>query len=358
MTSELQEEPVQVAAADVSSSDGPSPVKVRFGSSPFMAIPAWAQWAIDVGKAWKVGEKRRIAVLSMPCDSPAAGLVALGCMCGGLADSAASDIAGHFDELVRHAKQYLEACRDCDTRCRPRERRCGYSSEATGRLRHVGGGNPGVVLGVQEGDVPQIILKRGTGSVRLFPAGRQSYFVNREPPIVTDAAEALHPDIYETLSGIRAEPKNLQQTYSGLCLAGRATGERATQAYYDSVQFSIQGRDTPLSQVLTIAGWGRGGPSRMTYFNSRTGQSDRHSSFHRLVIADGTAAVDKVLSTRDFDRSDVIGVIHRTANDDESRSLGERLVSMRQWYTCAEDPQILLLPPVQIRRYSLARWRF
>jgi hypothetical protein len=49
-------------------------------------------------------------------------------------------------------------------------------------------------------------------------------------------------------------------------------------------------------------------------------------------VADGIAALDKVLATREFDGSDVIAVVHRTASEADGRSVGERLEALNQWY--------------------------
>lgn len=318
---------------------GSRTAQIQFGSLPFMSVPAWAQWLIDVGRAWALGERRSIALLSMPCDSPAAGLVAFGALSGGLADPRASDVAGHFDELIRYARQYLEACRHCEMRCQPRERRCGYTSEATGKLRHVSGGQLGTILDFQGGASPEIRLGLRSGTILLYPAAGQSYYVHRAPPIVARSEDALDPAAYEDLAGdAGTDPANLRRTYSGTCLAGRAAGESATRTWYDSVRIRTRGQELPLSGLLTIRSWGAQGVSRMTFFNTRTGQFDRHSSFNRLVIADGSAALEKVLATREFDRSDVIGVVHRTGLDDAGRSLGERLAAMSQWYSSDDTP--------------------
>lgn len=329
------------APSDAATTEGPVRIRVGRRSQELELLPPWVQWLIELGQYWQQTVRRRIALISMPCDSPAAGLVALGALIGDIADPRASDVEGHFAALIRYARQYLDACQSCTTRCRPAERRCGYASEATGKLRHISGRLLGPVLHYQEGANPVIRLNVGTGTAQLFPAAGQSYYVHHAPPIVAPAGQALDSAPYMALArGMHLDPTNLARTFSGTCFAGRAAGESSTRDWYDAVRFSHGGVGYALSDLLTLRGWGARGVSRMRFFNTRTGQFDRDSSFTRLVIADGHAALERVLSTREFDHSDVIAVVQRTSPDDLSRALGERLSAFRQWYT-ADDTSLV-----------------
>jgi hypothetical protein len=46
------------------------------------AVPRWIEYLIHLGYVWPrdISERRRIALISMPCDSAAAGLVSLGAL--------------------------------------------------------------------------------------------------------------------------------------------------------------------------------------------------------------------------------------------------------------------------------------
>jgi hypothetical protein len=309
-------------------------VLIRFGRHSPQVLPDWARWLIDLGRLWRPSGSRGIALVSMPCDSPGAGLVALGALVADLADSRASDLEGHFDSLIRYAKQYLDYCRMCDSRCRPIERRCGYTAEASGKLRHVSGKLIGPIIGFEDQDTRLISLNVGTGTVHLFPAASQSYYEHRAPPIVARAGDSLDPVPYLQLArGSVIDAEQFGKTFSGTCLAGHIMGEAGTRNSFVNVLFECNGRKYSLAELLTIQGWGTNSVSRMTFFNTRTGMFDRDSSFNRLVVADGHGALDKVLSTKEFNRSDVIAVLNRTAADETSRILGGRIASMRQWYS-------------------------
>jgi hypothetical protein len=51
-----------------------------------------------------------------------------------------------------------------------------------------------------------------------------------------------------------------------------------------------------------------------------------------LVIADGDVSFLRVLNRKEFQRSDIIGVFHRTINRDNLELVGNRIAQLRQWY--------------------------
>jgi hypothetical protein len=53
----------------------------------------------------------------------------------------------------------------------------------------------------------------------------------------------------------------------------------------------------------------------------------------------------KVLTHAEFQRSDVIGVIHRTIDRDSLELVGNRIIGLRQWYV--EDTEALGKMPTE-----------
>lgn len=98
-------------------------------NSEWKPVPPWVEFLIKFGYEWRREPKgsRRIALISMPCDSAAAGLIALGAMVRDLADSNANDVAGHYDKLLQYARQYLKSCNPCVFKCKPQLSQCGYT---------------------------------------------------------------------------------------------------------------------------------------------------------------------------------------------------------------------------------------
>jgi hypothetical protein len=309
------------------------PVVLDIAPSFHATIPSWATWLLQFGKDWRASDSRHIVILSLPSDSAAAGLVALGALVRDLERAEASDVDGHFDSLLRYARQYISACRDCPVRCRPKERRCGFSAEATGKFRHRSGHLLGPITAFSQGQAPTISLRRGSGTILLHPRAGMDYSIQHEPPIQTISEEGLNPSAYAALlQGCSPVADNLRRTYSGLCLIGRAGGSEPTRMSYDQLRFEVGREKHSLADLLTLRAWGARGVSRATFFNQRSGQFDRPRSFTNLAIADGAPALEVALSRGEFERADVIGVLHRTEADEVARPLGVRLASMRQWY--------------------------
>lgn len=206
--------------------------KMRFseGLGDWKPVPAWAQFLMRFGHNWprKNPRPRRISLVSMPCDSPAAGLVALGAMVRDLGDPKANDVDGHYDKLLNYARQFLQHCEPCDLKCKPAVKRCGYAREATGRLR-----SPllphGTVTISEKTDFGQRQIKwiqpdghRNHALVIPTPQHVKNYHIDGEAPCQwNDAAGELPLWPYQDLFGVTIIPGNLRHSYSGLCFAGR-----------------------------------------------------------------------------------------------------------------------------------------
>ena len=81
-------------------------------SEEFSQFPDWVNFLIKFGFRWPAGEskKRRIALVSMPCDSPAAGLISLGALIRDLKNPKANAFDGHVVSIRHYAEQYLNYC--------------------------------------------------------------------------------------------------------------------------------------------------------------------------------------------------------------------------------------------------------
>ncbi len=309
-------------------------------------VPGWAEYLIHFGHRWpgSVLGQRRIALISMPCDSAAAGLIALGSLTRDLGNPNANDVDGHYDSLVRYARQFLHACQTCDMRCEPERKRCGYSAEATGRARYKGkmywiSGKS--ILGERR----LAFERRNRTNETHWPGPKNltDWQIDGEPPPqVTNQFGALPEEAYAgIIAGAKIIRDNLKRSFSGLCLAGRVAGESATRDACDSIIFRSGNETHRLSTLLSVQGWSPSRTiSRLVFYNARTEQLDRHTSAPALVIADGDASFLKVLGRPGFQRSDVIGVIHRTIERERLEAVGNRMLSLRQWY--AEDSEFIV----------------
>jgi hypothetical protein len=313
----------------------------------WIPVPTWVRFLIDLGYKWPTdhARPRRIALISMPCESAGAGLVALGAMIRGLTNADANDARGYHEALLRYARQYLESCRTCEMRCEPQERRCGYSEEASGFVRYKDNRIWEVSAQTELASGNIWVTRISPATERIVVSRSESRWVNPKGalewqidgqawPELASGSAALPREAYNSLiPTAKIVGENLRRSFSSLCLAGRAIGEAATREMYSSIRFRIGESEHTLTQLLTVNGWNTDKrASRITYFNARTEKTDRGSYPPGLVVADGDLSFLKVLSYPLFQRSDVVGVVHRAIERDNLEAVGNRLTGLHQWY--------------------------
>ncbi len=364
----------------------------------WQTIPPWVQFLFRLGYKWPRAnpKPRRIALVSMPCDSPAAGLIALGAMVHDLGNPRANDVDGHYDKLLKYAKQYLQSCKPCiekHGKCNPDQIKCGYKKRATGKLRSPklrGTVTISAETDFTKGELKWILNK--TTTVTPEPNHTINYHIDGEPPcqwdedagellgdpyqalvngLITtrdDEVKVISENLRRSYSGLcfagrnqgetqckevcdRICSENLRRSYSGLCFAGRSQGETQCKEVCDRICFRLaDGTATyRLSELLTVSGWSSSPISRMAYFNSRTQKADRNVVTPTLVVADGDDAFLRSRSA--FSGSDVIGVVHRTMAYDRLEEVGEKM-RPDQWY--AADTDLLCELPPKPKGISIA----
>ena len=170
-------------------------------NSDWHPVPRWAEFLIQLGYRWPVAipGQRKIALVSMPCNSAAAGLVAARPRVRDLGRDGATNVGGHYDAILRYARQYIESCETCEVRCNPEMKCCGYSAEATGLLRLIG---KKVYRVSAETDFDKRILvinaEKGNGKWSFVsPKSAINLQIEAEPPPrLVGAARALPANVY------------------------------------------------------------------------------------------------------------------------------------------------------------------
>lgn len=294
------------------------------------SIPDWASCLIEFGYAWldQPRESRKIAVISMPSDSAAAGLVTLGLMRRCLELDDANDTSLHYERLLALAQTRL--------------------GDVT--LRHNVWNGVFVFDELDQNGVLWVSKLNANDNFRSTITRRSAvrWRVHGEGPVaLLTGQEVPHAHLYTHLvhHGGAIKPENLSESYSKVCLAGRGTGENPTRAMMASVRFRHNGMEANLCELLTVQGWLPGTISRTLFYNTRNRQFDRKVGQPQIVIADGDASFLHVVDRTYFEPSDVIGVIHRTVERDRLEAIGNKLESKRQWY----DQLVVDGPPTLAR---------
>ncbi len=305
-------------------------------------IPPWVSYLIRFGYSWQPASRsRRVAFLSMPCDTPAAGLISLGALIHGLGDPDANDEAGHFSGLSRFTRQYSASCRTCKIRCDPSEKGCGYTERASGIVRDKDGRRYQVVESIDHPIFGPAIKCAREGETRyLLSNYAREWHIEAQVALGTNAgAAAPLCDAYSSIvpSAVTL-PGNLSRSYSGICLAGRSRGESSSREVMATIRFASAGKQHNLADLLSIDDWSASDSvSRISFYNSRTGHVDRFGCAPSLVVTDGDSSLLRVLDESRFQNSDVIGVFERTLDRDRLEAIGSRLAELRRWYE--EDPE-------------------
>jgi hypothetical protein len=285
----------------------------------WMPIPTWADWFLRLGYDWPdQGKHRRLCIVSTPCDSPGAGLVALGMMRRRLEIPTANDLSSHIIALRTRLTM-----NSADTIVRRvnkpgRKNRWRFShQEITGTLW---------VSCINDPEIRSPIIER-----RAF-----DWHIEGEPPVqVLEASpmvmSSVIPFLAKESNAILTE--NLARTDSAICYAGRGGGERQTRETLSAVQLKHDDDSASLASLLTIDGWHAGRVSRISYYNSRTGVLDREAAPTKVVCIDGPSALQKVVADLRFSAADIVAVVPRTADSNKLEAASQYLASLSQWYT-------------------------
>lgn len=338
------------------------PVLFQEAGGAWGSPPVWADYMVQVGLGWQPSQSaaRRVMLVSMPCDSAAAGLVALGLMIRDLGRETANDVEAHFETLLSRARQYLASCRGCRYVCCPKTARCGYLSQASGRVRSTQRPKKTyLVKAVNESGERSITFEHKGCDVTVFARGAVAYYLDGALPlIIAPAFEALDAGLYRRIAGDRPiVAENLQKSFAGLCLVTRVAGEAATRRMLESVRFKAGPEECTIADLLAVRNWSASNRvTRTNLFNTRTGRHCEAGEPPRVVVADGADATLRVLSSPDFQSSDVIGVIDRTIDRAKLDQIGGTLTGMSQWYSRADsEAQDTVLPPRGICALTLTR---
>jgi hypothetical protein len=226
--------------------------------SGWKPLPDWVDFLIQIGRCWPspVSGTRRLAIVSLPCDSPGAGLVALGALIRNLGLATATDAHGHYDQLLRHAHQHINYCAPCNLRCFPEQKRCGFVAEAAGVFRHVKTRKQYHVSAQTDFNKRRLAVSpREGGSWTIYsPKVGLDFRIDGDPVLrlATTEGELLGGTYSEIVPGAPILPANLRESHSGLCFAGRIVGEAASRAICESAKFRLGQSEHALSELLTI----------------------------------------------------------------------------------------------------------
>ena len=307
------------------------------------AVPAWAAAALNLGYRWHLGgsNARRIGLLSMPCESEAAGLIALGAFRSDLERTTANHVDTHFDLLRQACHERVSARMHCK----------GSHEEPEWDLRNIIDDTLWRFVS-HDGDLDAIVLedarhrsviKRKGKSIPNQNGACRRYLMRHHAtdwqlrdcplPQLVPGERALEISDYCDLPGCVGSivEANLSRSYEGLVLVGGGAtrDSRYMQKYY-AAGFAIADRRLPLGDLLTLHHNERKYIERMRFLNERALQ---YKAVYpaRLIVADGISAL--LSAEKLFHDSDIIGVCSRDASVEAILQLQDLLNDRIRYYT-------------------------
>lgn len=294
----------------------------------FGPLPSWVRFFFELGFRWPDDGVRRVAIVSTPCDSAAAGLMALGALVRRLGEPEANDLGTHKRRI--------------------------------GELRP---GHKGTLR--RNGDRGRYVLHRRDpdGTLWLEHTVRKErhrfleyhagdwYFEGESPAEARTGSQLPWLPLYRALapSSFSINESNLRYSDSSIVLAGRSTGQSVLAELLASLVFKLEAKSASVLQLLAMQDHQQAGNvSRVRFLNCRASSGrefDRPGLAPRTVIADGSDALLCSLSSEPCESASIIAHIPRT--DDQSRleEVGERIGGLRQWFESDAEVVKRLPPP-------------
>jgi hypothetical protein len=303
----------------------------------YKEVPKWVLAMFRLGHTWereRAPWKRRIGVVSMPCKSIAAPIVALGALIRDLERVNANNINGHFDSLCRARNGYLENSVTSDIN---------VIDSRGGKFNFCGSvGDENIT--VFNSNYKEHVRRKG----RLIPNpnGPCKSFITLDnaslwklegEPIIESKNVDTMLDIkgYQLIHGYGRSilNENLQRSYTGLLLIGDGEGRDTEymQRIYGA-KFQINEHQLSLGNLLTLHPTANE-VTRIAFCNNR--KIVPNGKEHYLVIADSASAFTKALSNYKF--SDVLGVYSRDEPNENLVNIGNVLGELSRYYTGPKD---------------------
>ena len=306
-------------------------------------LPEWAEFFIDQGFNWdrdKTVRGKKIRFISMPCNSHAAALIALGAVMKDLSFSAANDRDRHLESLFEYAKQYLNFCKKCTyDPCNPKLKGCGFLSKASGKIRLKNRQVNHRIISEKTDFKNKVLVyteKTVTGSIGIDSNKLFDHYPDGGIPLSEGlkSSPLTVSDYKDKHTGFNPIEDNCSTSYSGLCLAGQPRlGGAESKRFYSNFIFNSSSIFISLVDLLPINGWSQKKVSRLIFLNTRGEQKFSHEPNNPyLVIVDGLEAFFNSFDHPRLSNSDFIVVVRRDTTKDIYDQLESKLESMIQWY--------------------------
>ncbi len=304
-------------------------MKYSESSNIWYEIPEWVSYLLSIGYTFAESViDDGFALVSMPCDSPGAGLVALGAMRYYLSLAPLSSDDMH--KRIRESDVLLYSGRD----------RFRYLGEDEGRA---------VVEELIRNDYrrrtpPQPII-------RTALLENLNLRFENETVLASSTEMLQYSELYARLyDGSSVNNANLGQSHSAVCLAGKRKGLSVTTKLLHEAFFRYKDERVSLYDLLSLMNGSFDVVSRVTLYNTRTEKMDRSGEQPEIIVTDGIDAFLKIIDlkrTGKISAGKVIGVLDRTEKREKINSVRDKVSGLLDYYEYYELNSLseISLPP-------------
>lgn len=323
----------------------------------YQNVPSWVSSAVGLGYNWdrnRTEWKRRVGIISTPCNSVCPALVSLGLLRKDLERETANNTDGHYDALFRAAEIYFsnpasDAVLIHNQGKKTTKWKFKYAEDfgifvLANHKENVK--KKGKLVPNLNGPVTSLITKGNAHEWRL----------EGDPVVESNAEGALLEGDYNNIPEcggiIISENLRRSYSYSGVLLVGG--GKDRSSSYMNNIYEAgfgdvVEGKT--LGDLLTLHTAGNM-VKRLSFCNHINIDTQRKDYY--LIIADGTQAFLKSLQY--FRSSDVLGIFSRDEPAENLKNVAEKLADLERYYRPFDELGEKSISP-KVIEYSLLEER-
>lgn len=315
-------------------------------------VPAWVSQAIMIGYKLRktTTKKRTLFLLSIPCNTQTASLIALGALRCDLEDPAANTSDNHFDSMIKSCVQ-------------PPKKRNKSQTSSHWDVRHISEDTTWL-FDSYDPQSESISLRKSKYRQKIKQGGKRVKNPNgqckryilrnnalqwqmRDQPIselVLSENELLDESVYEALGNFSAPifKKNLVRSHDGLLIVTK--GSSISSKYVtglNHIGFEIKGTPYSLAQLLTLKTDNKKEIKRLRLLNENALQEEACYT-PKLIIADGINAMLK--AEPEFPSSNIVAICNRSGSAQSIDQFRNWLGAKERYYSTRDSAGFLLSP--------------
>lgn len=308
-------------------------------------LPSWVRLSIELGYKWRINQynKRKIFLLSMPFDTPTAGLVALGAIRADLGAPEANNTDDHFNSIIQACKVSLSK-QSNDTANSPNESPWDIRNTMDdSKWSFSEYDSQAGIVHIKDSRYKPFIKRKGKKIANpsgqcissIFQYNSLKWQLKDHPvPVVEHTSQLpLDRQLYSNLGNFETEilNENLKASYDGIVLVTKSVDERSNYMKNLSLTGFIKNNIShSLPKLLTITSDFKHHIVRLKALSETKLVAEPHA-LSKLIIADGSKAFINAESK--YPESDIVAIINRSGSAESLEIIRDWIATSERYYT-------------------------